>query len=247
MNLNILYKCITDKNQIDNLKYLLNNKTVLIPGYQDEEVTLKKGYFVQVSSSKPNKTNYSMYYTPLKPLNFINLENKKYLYDFMFVGRNTHPFRVEMYNKIKNSLIGNNYINFYNKKYNQPFCNDDFLNLIKESRFVLCPRGRGYQSLRFYETLMMNRVPIFITDKNDTKLPLDWIINWKDAIFIINDLNNLNKKLEEIFSLSETAYKNYQDYICYIYNNYLTHIYIKKYINLLIENINKNQIIFKLI
>ncbi len=47
----------------------------------------------------------------------------------------------------------------------------EFFNSVRDSRYVICPRGDGNQSLRFYETLSAGRVPILIDTK--IKLPLE--------------------------------------------------------------------------
>ncbi len=49
---------------------------------------------------------------------------------------------------------------------------------IDESDYVVCLRGSGNFSLRFYETLMMGRIPIFVN--TDCLLPLEHEINWKE-------------------------------------------------------------------
>jgi hypothetical protein len=39
-----------------------------------------------------------------------------------------------------------------------------FRDILRRSRFVLCPRGRGTSSIRLYETLAAGRVPVIISD-----------------------------------------------------------------------------------
>jgi Exostosin family len=47
---------------------------------------------------------------------------------------------------------------------------------MRRTRFVLCPRGRGLNSRRFYEALAFGRVPVLITDA--ARLPLEGRIDW---------------------------------------------------------------------
>ncbi|MGI8825519.1 MAG: exostosin domain-containing protein [Chloroflexota bacterium] len=49
--------------------------------------------------------------------------------------------------------------------------------LMRRSRFVLSPRGRGTGSRRLYEILAHGRIPILISDAY--KLPLEGVINWE--------------------------------------------------------------------
>lgn len=53
----------------------------------------------------------------------------------------------------------------------------DFFDNIKASHYVLCVRGGGNFSVRFYETLAMGRIPVFVN--TDCLLPLEDQINWK--------------------------------------------------------------------
>lgn len=39
-----------------------------------------------------------------------------------------------------------------------------YVNVAHQSRFILCPRGRGASSIRLFETLRMGRVPVIISD-----------------------------------------------------------------------------------
>lgn len=53
----------------------------------------------------------------------------------------------------------------------------EYYNNILESDYVVCLRGSGNFSVRFYETLMMGRIPVFIN--TDCLLPLEDEIDWK--------------------------------------------------------------------
>lgn len=55
-----------------------------------------------------------------------------------------------------------------------------FYNNILESHYVLCVRGAGNFSARFYETLMMGRIPLYV--HTDGFLPLSDVIDWKSHV-----------------------------------------------------------------
>lgn len=57
---------------------------------------------------------------------------------------------------------------------------NEFYNNILESQYVLCVRGAGNFSVRFYETLMMGRIPLYI--HTDGYLPLLDDIDWKSHV-----------------------------------------------------------------
>ena len=47
---------------------------------------------------------------------------------------------------------------------------------VRASRFALCPRGRGLNSRRFFETLALGRIPVLYGDA--ARLPLENVIPW---------------------------------------------------------------------
>ncbi len=53
----------------------------------------------------------------------------------------------------------------------------EFFENIKNSDYILCYRGAGNFSVRFYETLAMGRIPVFID--SDCLLPLSNSIDWQ--------------------------------------------------------------------
>lgn len=56
----------------------------------------------------------------------------------------------------------------------------EFYNNIKESDYILCYRGAGNFSVRFYETLAMGRIPVLVN--TDCMLPLANEIDWKKHV-----------------------------------------------------------------
>lgn len=56
----------------------------------------------------------------------------------------------------------------------------EFYDNLKNSDYVVCLRGAGNFSIRFYETLAMGRIPVFIN--TDCALPFDKEIDWKKHV-----------------------------------------------------------------
>ncbi len=56
----------------------------------------------------------------------------------------------------------------------------EFYENLRDSDYVICVRGAGNFSVRFYETLAMGRIPIFIN--TDCPLPLDDRIDWNKHV-----------------------------------------------------------------
>ena len=78
----------------------------------------------------------------------------------------------------------------------------EYYRNIAESDYVLCVRGAGNFSVRFYETLMMGKIPIFVNtdcllpfeDSIDWKKHVVWI-EWKDRKEIAEKVNEFHKEI----------------------------------------------------
>jgi hypothetical protein len=73
------------------------------------------------------------------------------------------------------------------------------------ARYVLCPRGDGNQSLRFYETLSAGRIPIIID--TDLKTPLDGQIDLS-SLSITLKLSQSAKTWERIILDFDSKFQN---------------------------------------
>jgi hypothetical protein len=76
----------------------------------------------------------------------------------------------------------------------------EFVQNMVESDYVLCCRGIGNYSFRFYETLCCGRIPVFID--TDCVLPYDFGIDWKKYCVWVdeNELPFLAEKIAEFHS-----------------------------------------------
>lgn len=80
----------------------------------------------------------------------------------------------------------------------------EFFNSVRGSRYIICPRGDGNQSLRFYETLSAGRVPIIIDTK--IKLPLEDRLNYSEITITLNLYDSLDIWRTKILDF-ESLYK----------------------------------------
>lgn len=97
-----------------------------------------------------------------------------------------------------------------------------YTNMLK-SDYILCCRGVGNFSKRFYETLAMGRIPIFVN--TDCILPFDNIIDWKKYVVWIEekDIKSIgNRILEHYDSMTNEQFHALQKACRSIYDNYLT-------------------------
>ena len=71
-----------------------------------------------------------------------------------------------------------------------------YFDTIINSKFVLCPRGAGSTSSRFFESIWFGRIPILIADQ--TKLPLASIIPWDELIVRVQETEmDIEKRINE--------------------------------------------------
>ena len=75
-----------------------------------------------------------------------------------------------------------------------------FFNNIQDTDYTVCIRGGGNFSARFYETLAVGRIPIFIN--TDCMLPFSNEINWDKHVIWIekNEITDIEKKVIEFHS-----------------------------------------------
>ncbi len=113
----------------------------------------------------------------------------------------------------------------------------EFIRNILSSDYTLCFRGSGNYSLRFYETLCLGRIPLFIN--TDCKLPFEDKINWRDICLWVEfkDINYLSDIILDYHSsLSEKRFIDQQIYCREIWNKYLSKRGFCEHLNKSIRN-----------
>lgn len=53
----------------------------------------------------------------------------------------------------------------------------EYLDNMRESDYVLCTRGDGNWSVRYYEAMCMGRIPVVVD--TDLVMPYDWLVDWR--------------------------------------------------------------------
>ena len=85
----------------------------------------------------------------------------------------------------------NNYFkNFTNVLISGRVSYDVFLSHLENSKYVLCPRGNGLDTHRFYETVLMGSIPVV---ENSTLYP----IHKETSVLILDNFRNLTTKILE--------------------------------------------------
>ena len=75
----------------------------------------------------------------------------------------------------------------------------DFYDNMQQSHFIICNRGTGNFSMRFYETLAAGRIPVVVD--TDMQLPLNNVASYKDIII-------MEKTVEEVIEKILFVWKN---------------------------------------
>lgn len=106
-------------------------------------------------------------------------------------------YRINLIEKIKQTKkIENNFIlreSFWAGDPHNIQVVSEFDENIKNSHFVICNRGNGNFSMRFYQTLAFGRIPLLLN--TDTVLPFENIINYNDIIIMGNNENEIIQKI----------------------------------------------------
>jgi hypothetical protein len=118
-----------------------------------------------------------------------------------FCGDSNRPIRKEALDVLKSSgfmVQHDEVFSFFQNPYaNKIEGRRQFFNNLQNNIFILCPRGCGNFSYRFYETMCFGRIPVFIN--TDSVLPFENLIDYKNEIVFVeeSDLNNLPVVIEE--------------------------------------------------
>jgi hypothetical protein len=97
-----------------------------------------------------------------------------------------------------------------------------FVDNMVSSDYVLCVRGAGNFSMRFYETLSCGRIPILVD--TDSPLPFENEVRWDDYIIRVplNDITRLPAALEDFHrSISAIEFENRQRQIRKLWEDYV--------------------------
>jgi hypothetical protein len=141
-----------------------------------------------------------------------------------FCGDSNRPIRKEAIAEIKKSDIEFNHKEvfsfFQNPSVDKMQGRMNFLENLQNNTFILCPRGCGNFSYRFYETMCYGRIPIFIN--TDSVLPFENLIDYKKEIVFVDEkeLTSLPDKIKEYCKNNDLVEK--QKRCRKIWENYLS-------------------------
>lgn len=116
---------------------------------------------------------------------------------------------------------------------------NEFYKNIEKNLFTFCYRGAGNYCYRFYETLMMGRIPLLFASDRDFIFETDFNIN--DVCVVLNTQDSALEIQNKIHSfIQKNNIKEMQKQNRYIWENYCSPIgFLKQFIKFIQENIIK--------
>lgn len=160
------------------------------------------------------QSGYYLRVTDNTSLDFeISINDAQFLYSFLG-NPNNHPIRKKILSTnqklglLKDTSIQpttqTDSLKGKNKAYHY-----DYLSSLKNSKFILCPRGIGVSSWRLFETMRAGRVPVIISD--------DWVEpagpDWENCSIRIkeSDIGNIETILIQLEGDASRLAKNARD------------------------------------
>lgn len=257
MSIRFINRIVTEENKNELIKKCDHNTVVNYVG-SDFEIDFPKGFSIQFSASKVK--NFAKPYSCPGVKVQKNFEPKeKWDYDFSFVGDIRPPIRQLFFMKFQSYLkerphvrhricLNDKQFSMYTiEQKNEVNVRHPYNDIMKETKFVLCPAGSGQQSIRFFEALALNNIPIFIGNPK-TKLPLDWIIDWRDICYRVTKSDIVKNSYWNIFDtilkMSNDEINEKRENINKIYNEYLfqSKENVEKFENLIKQRIQEKML-----
>jgi hypothetical protein len=193
----------------------------------------------KLRSWKPKPTISFMGYVPkLTPGSLFGYNPKSLTYPIsssVYLNRKLGEIRLNIIkNKYEINFVKRNNFTAYHKNSDLKENLINFQNSLDNSDYILCPRGFGNTSMRFYESLSAGRTPILIDSKGALPV-LDDNELWSKHIITVNILLNWVKLIEKDWSslcekseYEQRQIKNYELFTRFLnYNSYLTNLFSK--------------------
>jgi len=143
-------------------------------------------------------------------------ENKQYIFSFLG-STQTHHTRKQLTQTFPDFCFDSG--QFWGLNSNSKEFKEKYVNLLGDTKFSLCPRGTGISSVRLFESMAMNSIPVIISD--GYKKPLSNKLDWDSFSITIpeNQVGNLldilmNISEEKIIKMQKKLKKIYEYYFC---------------------------------
>jgi hypothetical protein len=191
---------ISPSTNIDELIKLSENtnKKILL-FYNDDSDTIfnfKNSivFRTSINKTKKPKNYYSLpaFCNDLKDDCDFFYRKKNELPTIGFCGALTHPIRKKLIDVVNNLELPTNFIirdNFWGGHIWGEQVRKEYIDNTLNSDIIICPRGAGNFSYRFYETICLGKIPLIID--TDLELPFEDFISYENTL-IKTDVSNIN-------------------------------------------------------
>ena len=190
-----------------------DKKIILLYNDDDDKIfNFDNSIFFRTSIYKKNKPQnyYSLpaFCNDLKnQCNFFFREKNK-IPTIGFCGAITHPIRKILIDKINNTNLNKNFVirdNFWGGNIWGSKVREEYVENTLNCDIVICLRGAGNFSYRFYETMCLGRIPLVID--TDMVLPFEDFITYDKKIIKIEQ-----KNIDNLFQEIMNFWENIDDY-----------------------------------
>lgn len=207
------------------LHYLENearkiNKPLLAFAIDDDETVYDLPSSMYLFRSSVNKKMKNLNERPMPAFTADFFQNKYITKGIPTIGYCGHTLhgRKELLQILENSPIKTNFIirsGFWAPEIDNKYvAKQIFIKNMEENLFNFCTRGAGNFSYRFYETLMMGRIPIFID--TECELPFEEQLKGNATVLRLKSLDPdslilLEYKMQEIMNLDPSYLREIQN------------------------------------
>lgn len=208
----VLHNYGADKGYIQRVQSFLDTldkskRYYTLLQYDDGILNDISGLDIKVYASSGPRVDYAL---PLlcKPHPYQFPETKTIFCSF--VGRITHDIRLQI---IKELTGKEGYVISTNKHRTYDYC-----RILAASKFVLCPRGYGWNSFRIAEALQYGAMPVIISD--EWREPTDAFVDFTCVEILqmqVFDIDRILKHIERYSgsTMAEAAKKCYEKYFTF--------------------------------
>jgi hypothetical protein len=213
----------------DDSDYIFNFKNSII-------------FRTSINKSKKPKNYYSLpaFCNDLKDDCDFFYRKKNELPTIGFCGALTHPLRKKIIDTINNSNLPTNFIirnNFWGGNIWGEQVRKEYIENTLNSDIILCLRGAGNFSYRFYETICLGKIPLVID--TDLDFPFGGFISYENNILKtdVSNVDNLDKLIIDFWEKIDD-YDSFQKKQIDFWKNNLSPIGFIKNLNLFKNEIN---------
>lgn len=143
-------------------------------------------------------------------------ENKKFIFSFMG-STQTHYTRKQLTQTFPDFCFNSG--QFWGLNSNSEDFKDKYISLLGDTIFSICPRGTGISSVRLFESMAMNSIPVIISD--GYKKPLNDKLDWNLFSISISE-NEIENLSNVIMSISKEKIVQMQTELKKIYKYYFS-------------------------